>query len=152
LAQFNADRRQLEAKMQQEALEQLDIRVTGIDGKVGAGICVFDATWHQGVIGLVASRVKEKLHRPVIAFAPADPGWVKGSARSCRRTSATWMRSPQSIPACSTNSVTRWQRACSLREEHIPSSSARLRRLNAWSTKIRGRPPAHDGALLPGLA
>ena len=52
------------------------------EGRVPAGVCVFDAGWHQGVIGLVASRVKERLHRPVIAFAPADPGWVKGSARS----------------------------------------------------------------------
>ncbi len=48
-----------------------------------AGICVYDDGWHQGVIGLVASRVKERLHRPVIAFAPAEqPGWIKGSARS----------------------------------------------------------------------
>jgi single-stranded-DNA-specific exonuclease len=49
---------------------------------VPAGVCVYDPGWHQGVIGLVASRVKERLHRPVIAFAPSDPGWVKGSARS----------------------------------------------------------------------
>jgi single-stranded-DNA-specific exonuclease len=56
--------------------------LAGIQGRLPAGICVFDAAWHQGVIGLVASRVREKLHRPVIAFAPADPGWVKGSARS----------------------------------------------------------------------
>ena len=68
--------------MQQEALEQLDARVAGLHGRLPAGICVFDSGWHQGVIGLVASRVREKLHRPVIAFAPADPGWVKGSARS----------------------------------------------------------------------
>jgi len=47
-----------------------------------AGLCVYDGSWHQGVIGLVASRIRERVHRPVIAFAPADPGWVKGSARS----------------------------------------------------------------------
>jgi single-stranded-DNA-specific exonuclease len=82
LAQLNSDRRAIETKMQQEALEQLDVRLAGIQGRLPAGICVFDAAWHQGVIGLVASRVREKLHRPVIAFAPADPGWVKGSARS----------------------------------------------------------------------
>jgi single-stranded-DNA-specific exonuclease len=43
---------------------------------------VFDSHWHPGVVGLVASRVKERMHRPVIAFAPGEPGWLKGSARS----------------------------------------------------------------------
>jgi single-stranded-DNA-specific exonuclease len=47
-----------------------------------AGLVVHDPGWHQGVVGLVASRVKERLHRPVIAFASAEGGWVKGSARS----------------------------------------------------------------------
>ena len=82
LARLNADRKELEAKMQLEALALLDARVATFDGHVPAGVCLYDASWHQGVIGLVASRVKERLHRPVIAFAPADPGWVKGSARS----------------------------------------------------------------------
>ena len=83
LVQLNADRRTLEAKMQVEALEQIDVRVADLDGEMPAGICVYDGGWHQGVIGLVASRVKERLHRPVIAFAPAEQaGWVKGSARS----------------------------------------------------------------------
>jgi single-stranded-DNA-specific exonuclease len=82
LAQLNADRRELEAKMQGEALAQVDERIAALSGHVPAGVCVFDAGWHQGVIGLVASRVKERLHRPVIAFAPSEPGWVKGSARS----------------------------------------------------------------------
>lgn len=82
LAQLNATRRELEAKMQAEALAHVDARVAGLEGAMPAGVCVFDAGWHQGVIGLVASRVKERLHRPVIAFAPSEPGWVKGSARS----------------------------------------------------------------------
>jgi len=82
LAQLNADRRELEAKMQSEALAHVDTRVADLEGHVPAGVCVFDAGWHQGVIGLVASRVKERLHRPVVAFAPSEPGWVKGSARS----------------------------------------------------------------------
>jgi single-stranded-DNA-specific exonuclease len=46
------------------------------------GICLFDPQWHQGVIGILASRIKDKMHRPVIAFAPADNGEIKGSARS----------------------------------------------------------------------
>jgi single-stranded-DNA-specific exonuclease len=82
LAQLNADRRELEAKMQLEALAHVDARVASLEGHVPAGVCLYDASWHQGVIGLVASRVKERLHRPVVAFAPAGPGWVKGSARS----------------------------------------------------------------------
>lgn len=82
LAQLNATRREIESKMQAEALAHVDARVAGLEGAMPAGVCVFDAGWHQGVIGLVASRVKERLHRPVIAFAPSEPGWVKGSARS----------------------------------------------------------------------
>jgi len=83
LAQLNADRRQLESRMQLEALAQLDAKVASFDGDMPAGICVYDVSWHQGVVGLVASRIKERLHRPVIAFAPAEPpGWIKGSARS----------------------------------------------------------------------
>jgi single-stranded-DNA-specific exonuclease len=82
LAQLNADRRELEAKMQLEALAHVDARVASLEGHIPAGVCVYDASWHQGVIGLVASRVKERLHRPVVAFAPAEPGWIKGSARS----------------------------------------------------------------------
>ena len=83
LAQLNSDRRELEAKMQLEALAHVDTRLRELEGQVPAGVCVYDSGWHQGVIGLVASRLKERLHRPVIAFAPAEaPGWVKGSARS----------------------------------------------------------------------
>jgi single-stranded-DNA-specific exonuclease len=82
LSRLNADRRELEARMQQEALAQLDARVAGLEGHVPPGVCVYDTGWHQGVVGLVASRVKERLHRPVIAFAPGEPGWIKGSARS----------------------------------------------------------------------
>ena len=47
-----------------------------------SGVCLFDADWHQGVVGLVASRVKERVRRPVIAFAAADPATLRGSARS----------------------------------------------------------------------
>ncbi|HEX7375027.1 MAG TPA: single-stranded-DNA-specific exonuclease RecJ, partial [Steroidobacteraceae bacterium] len=83
LAQLNTDRKQLESRMQLEALSQLDVKMADLAGELPAGLCVYDATWHQGVIGLVASRVKERVHRPVIAFAPAEQaGWVKGSARS----------------------------------------------------------------------
>ena len=82
LSQINLERRALESKMQQEALAQVDALVNLPEGEVPAGLCLFDSGWHQGVVGLVASRVKERLHRPVIAFAPGEPGWLKGSARS----------------------------------------------------------------------
>ena len=82
LSQLNSDRRVLEGRMQEEALAQVDGLVESLEGRLPAGLCLFDGSWHQGVIGLVASRVKERLHRPVIAFAPGEPGWVKGSARS----------------------------------------------------------------------
>jgi single-stranded-DNA-specific exonuclease len=82
LARLNTDRKELEAKMQLEALALIDARVAALEGHVPAGVCVYDEGWHQGVIGLVASRVKERLHRPVIAFARSEAGWVKGSARS----------------------------------------------------------------------
>jgi single-stranded-DNA-specific exonuclease len=82
LARLNTDRKQLEAKMQLEALSLIDARIAALEGHVPAGVCVYDEGWHQGVIGLVAARVKERLHRPVIAFARSEAGWVKGSARS----------------------------------------------------------------------
>jgi len=82
LGELNTERREIEARMQGEALVQVDALVESLAGSLPAGLCLYDAGWHQGVIGLVASRVKERVHRPVIAFAPGDPGWIKGSARS----------------------------------------------------------------------
>lgn len=80
LNKLNIERRAIESDMKQQAfelVEQLDLQK-----KLPIGICLYDETWHQGVIGLVASRVKDKLHRPVIAFAKSDDVTVKGSARS----------------------------------------------------------------------
>jgi single-stranded-DNA-specific exonuclease len=83
LARLNTDRRELEAQMQLEALALVDAQVAALaGGELPAGLVVHDPGWHQGIVGLVASRVKERLHRPVIAFASAEDGWVKGSARS----------------------------------------------------------------------
>jgi len=82
LAQLNSERRGIEARMQGEALAQVDELFAGLAGEIPPGVCLHDDGWHQGVIGLVASRVKDRLHRPVIAFAAAGDGWLKGSARS----------------------------------------------------------------------
>jgi single-stranded-DNA-specific exonuclease len=82
LDSLNRDRQQIEKGMQQEAMQILD-RVYGVDGgDIPAALCLYEPDWHQGVVGIVASRVKDKVHRPVIAFARADDGLVKGSARS----------------------------------------------------------------------
>jgi len=82
LSRLNTERRQLEAQMQREALGQVDQLLELLAGELPAGLAIYDAAWHQGVVGLVASKVKERVHRPVIAFAPGEPGWIKGSARS----------------------------------------------------------------------
>ncbi len=83
LHQLNAARQTVEAEMQQQALtilKQLNERLDA--DAMPRGVCLFDADWHQGVIGILASRIKERLHRPVIAFAPDGSGGIKGSARS----------------------------------------------------------------------
>ncbi|MDE0856394.1 MAG: DHHA1 domain-containing protein, partial [Nevskia sp.] len=73
---LNRERRDIEAQMRDEALEL-------VASNQAVGVCLFDAGWHEGVVGLVASRVKDKLHRPVIAFArAAEAGLLKGSGRS----------------------------------------------------------------------
>lgn len=81
LAQLNQDRRELERQMQQEAMAAV-ANMRAEDPQLPLGMCLFDESWHQGVVGLVASRVKDKLHRPVIALARADADSLKGSARS----------------------------------------------------------------------
>lgn len=77
---FNRERRQIEQGMQQEALALLDD--SAVAPRERAGVCLWQENWHQGVIGILASRIKEKVYRPVIAFASADNGELKGSARS----------------------------------------------------------------------
>jgi single-stranded-DNA-specific exonuclease len=82
LGEINAERREIEARMQGEALAQVDAMLGELSGELPAGLCLHDPGWHQGVVGLVAARIKERVHRPVIAFARTDEGWLKGSARS----------------------------------------------------------------------
>ncbi|KAF1026736.1 MAG: Single-stranded-DNA-specific exonuclease RecJ [Pseudomonas sp.] len=79
LDQLNQDRKAIEQGMQREALAQLkELPVE----EMPFGLCLFDPEWHQGVIGILASRLKERYHRPTIAFADAGEGQLKGSARS----------------------------------------------------------------------
>jgi single-stranded-DNA-specific exonuclease len=79
---LNTQRRQIEATMQSEALQAIRVLRDPASGVTRAGVCLFDPGWHQGVVGLVASRVKERLRRPVIAFAQVDASTLRGSARS----------------------------------------------------------------------
>ena len=78
LDQLNRDRRDIESDMQLDALAVLD----DADVAARSTICLYNEDWHQGVIGLVASRIKEKYHRPTIAFARANDGELRGSGRS----------------------------------------------------------------------
>ena len=82
LGRLNTERRELEAQMQREALNQVERQLEALSGELPAGLAIYDGEWHQGVVGLVASKIRERVHRPVIAFAPGEPGWIKGSARS----------------------------------------------------------------------
>jgi single-stranded-DNA-specific exonuclease len=81
LDRINVERRELEEKMRGEAVE-LVRRLRIEEGSLPAGLALFDAAWHPGIVGLVASRIKERVHRPVVAFAPASDGELRGSARS----------------------------------------------------------------------
>ena len=82
LDQLNSERRSIEARMQSEAGSAVRMLRDPGSGVRRSGVCLFDPGWHQGVVGLVASRLKERLRRPVVAFAPAEDGTLRGSARS----------------------------------------------------------------------
>ncbi|MDH3351556.1 MAG: DHHA1 domain-containing protein, partial [Gammaproteobacteria bacterium] len=79
LDEINRERRDIEATMREQAFAYVDSISAR---KWPACVCVCEASWHQGVVGLIAARVKEKCHRPVIAFARESDGLLKGSARS----------------------------------------------------------------------
>ncbi|MEH6575915.1 MAG: single-stranded-DNA-specific exonuclease RecJ [Amphritea sp.] len=79
---LNQERRGIEQEMQQQALVLLDELQLDAEGELPFGLCLYDEEWHQGVIGILASRIKEKVNRPVVAFAAGDNDELKGSARS----------------------------------------------------------------------
>ncbi|MEE4331418.1 MAG: single-stranded-DNA-specific exonuclease RecJ [Wenzhouxiangella sp.] len=83
LDQLNSERRAIQADMQERAEQRAEALIERLDG-IPQGLCVFEPDWHQGVVGLVAGRLMERLQRPVIAFAPAEAGSseLKGSGRS----------------------------------------------------------------------
>ena len=75
---LNRERREVEAKMQASALEMVDT----IEVSDRHGLALYDPQWHHGVVGILASRLRERFHRPVIALAPASDSEAKGSGRS----------------------------------------------------------------------
>lgn len=81
LDQLNQTRKEIEAGMKLEALE-ICRNLTALFNALPTGIVLYQADWHQGVLGIVSSRIKDQYHRPVIAFAQDEKGVLKGSARS----------------------------------------------------------------------
>jgi len=81
LDRLNRERRDVEATMHEEALAELDARTAPGDGDAYT-VCLFHPDWHQGVVGIVASRLKDRYHRPAIVFARGSGTELKGSGRS----------------------------------------------------------------------
>ncbi|MGB0713290.1 MAG: single-stranded-DNA-specific exonuclease RecJ [Gammaproteobacteria bacterium] len=79
---LNKERREIEGSMQAQALEVLEDLDLGDGPGLPYGICLYEPDWHEGVLGIVAARVRERFHRPVVAFAESQDGFLKGSARS----------------------------------------------------------------------
>lgn len=84
LNQMNIQRRVIEGEMLEQAQSLLNKQISAIedDGSLPNAMALYDEQWHQGVVGLLASRIKEKYHRPIIAFADAGNDELKGSGRS----------------------------------------------------------------------
>ena len=86
LDQLNRERREIEGGMQDQALAMLEGLGLGTDADADAEaaytLSLYDPSWHQGVVGILAARIKDRLHRPVIAFAAGNAGELKGSGRS----------------------------------------------------------------------
>jgi len=82
LNRLNIERRKIQDNMQEEALAELEKYLQDTSGEIPYGICIYDKDWHQGVVGILASKIKEKFNRPVIVFAKENEGVLKGSARS----------------------------------------------------------------------
>ncbi|MDZ4730788.1 MAG: single-stranded-DNA-specific exonuclease RecJ [Xanthomonadales bacterium] len=84
LDELNQQRKDMQDEMQVSAMQQVKDLLGSLATDIPDAVCLFDAGWHQGIVGLVASKVKDAVHRPVVAFAPESPGasLLKGSARS----------------------------------------------------------------------
>ncbi|MGW8247932.1 MAG: single-stranded-DNA-specific exonuclease RecJ [Acidiferrobacterales bacterium] len=81
LESLNLERREMQGDMQQQATAAI-AELNAQENSLPPGLCLYDERWHQGIVGLIASKMKERFNRPVIAFAQGDEGLLKGSARS----------------------------------------------------------------------
>lgn len=79
---LNRERRIIQSKMQDEALKALERLAMDGQEATPVGVCLYDESWHPGVVGILAGRLRDRLHRPVIAFALGSGDEIKGSARS----------------------------------------------------------------------
>ena len=82
LDRLNRERREVETGMQDEALAELEARAADATARESWTLCLYRPEWHQGVVGIVASRLKDRFHRPTIVFARGTSGELKGSGRS----------------------------------------------------------------------
>ena len=82
LDRLNRERKQIQTEMQQEAETYLAEIAELKKGELPLGLCLYDVNWHQGIVGVLAGRIKEMVNRPVIIFAPDGEGFLKGSGRS----------------------------------------------------------------------
>ncbi len=82
LDELNHSRRHIEGEMVDQAMAGLSGILEQQESELPIGLCIYRREWHQGVVGILASRIREHFHRPVIGFAPAQDGLIKGSARS----------------------------------------------------------------------
>lgn len=82
LDELNRERREIEGRMQEQALQHLQGFTLGTASALPLGLCLYDERWHPGVVGILAARIKDRYHRPVIAFARDGERELKGSARS----------------------------------------------------------------------
>jgi single-stranded-DNA-specific exonuclease len=80
LDELNRERRQIQREMQEYA--EREMSVLAMDGNLPLGLCLYKEDWHQGVVGILAAKIKDRCQRPVIAFADDKDGLLKGSARS----------------------------------------------------------------------
>ena len=82
LNQLNIERRQIQDNMEEQAFTEFEKYLQDTSKKMPHGICIYNQNWHQGVVGVLAAKIKEKFNRPVIVFAQECQGILKGSARS----------------------------------------------------------------------
>jgi single-stranded-DNA-specific exonuclease len=129
---LNRERREIETQMRTEALDLVAAEHLVDSESLPPIICLFREDWHEGVVGLVASRIKDRYHRPVIAFARSSGGTLKGSARSIRGLNIR--DALAEVDAANPGLITRYgghamAAGLTLDEDRLPTLTAELRRV-----------------------